>query len=282
MEGYENARSGCSNSTGRRSDRCPCAGRKSAVGPANWTGGYGGITGGYGWGHSDQTDPGPPIPHNGGGGEGGDGHYSVQGGLLGGTLGYNWQKGPWVYGVEGDFSWSDIKGRSEVCGAATVLPHPCGTNLNALGTFRSRLGYAAGANGNWLLYATGGVAIGNLHAWDTLTPASGNVWRAGWTAGAGVETVFAPRWTAKLEYLHVDLGDAQTFNIVPGVQESVGFRADILRAGINYRFGENPRQRRSFTSRRGRCRSRTAGRDGTRASTPAISILRAMSAPAPT
>jgi outer membrane immunogenic protein len=214
-------------------------GARAPVGPANWTGGYGGITGGYGWGHSDQTDPGiPPIPHNGGGGEGGDGLYSVQGGLLGGTLGYNWQKGPWVYGVEGDFSWSDIKGRSEVCGAATVLPHPCGTNLNALGTFRSRLGYAAGANGNWLLYGTGGVAIGNLHAWDTLTPASGNVWRAGWTAGAGVETVFAPRWTAKLEYLHVDLGDAQTFNIVPGVQESVGFRADIVRAGINYKFGE--------------------------------------------
>jgi outer membrane immunogenic protein len=212
--------------------------------PPSWAGGYGGISGGYGWGHSDQTDPGvPPTPTSGGGGgcdedcvpE--DGHYSTRGGLVGGTLGYNWQTGPWVYGVEGDFSWADIKGSSAVCGPLTVLPHPCGTSLDALGTFRERLGFAAGANGNWLLYATGGLAVGRIHGWDALTPASGSVWRAGWTAGAGVETAFAPRWTAKIEYLYVDLGDGQVFNVVPGVPESVSLRANIIRAGINYRFG---------------------------------------------
>jgi outer membrane immunogenic protein len=203
----------------------------------SWTGGYGGIAGGYGWGHSDQTDPGIPaalIPFN---NNVGDGHFSTNGGLLGGTLGYNWQKGPWVYGVEGDFSWADIKGQSSVCGPTTGTPHPCGTSLDALGTFRGRVGYAAGATGNWLLYATGGLAIGELRGWDALTPASGNDWRAGWTVGAGVETVIAPHWTAKLEYLHVDLGNGQVFNIVPGIAESVSFKADIVRAGINYKFG---------------------------------------------
>jgi outer membrane immunogenic protein len=52
----------------------------------------------------------------------------------------------------------------------------------------------------------------------------------------GVETAFAPRWSAKLEYLHVDLGSSILFNIVPGVPETVSARADIIRAGINYKF----------------------------------------------
>jgi outer membrane immunogenic protein len=204
----------------------------------NWTGGYGGIAGGYGWGHSDQTDPGMVVPPPAVDTEGdGDGHFSLNGGLLGGTWGYNRQFGPWVLGLEGDFSWADIKGQSDVCGPTTVTPHPCGTKLDALGTFRGRVGYAAGANGDWLLYATGGLAIGDVVGWDSLTPASGDDWRAGWTVGAGVEMAFAPNWTAKLEYLYVDLGNAQVFNIVPGIPESVGFTANILRAGINYKFG---------------------------------------------
>jgi outer membrane immunogenic protein len=118
-----------------------------------------------------------------------------------------------------------------------VTPHACGTNLDALGTFRGRIGYAAGPTGNWFLYATGGLAIGDIHGWDALTPSSGNVWRAGWTLGAGIETVIAPNWTAKLEYLYVDLGNGQVFNVAPGIPESVGLTANIIRAGINYKFG---------------------------------------------
>lgn len=203
---------------------------------SGWTGSYGGVAGGYGWGQSSQTDPGVTvfpvivdIPE--------DGHYGVSGGLLGGTLGYNRQQGPWVFGLEGDFSWADVKGQSYVCGPATATPHPCGTKLDALGTFRGRAGYAAGADGSWLLYATGGLAVGDIRAWDMLTPAFGNDWRAGWTVGAGVEKAFAPNWTAKLEYLYVDLGNAQVFNVAPGVPESVRLTANIVRAGINYRFG---------------------------------------------
>jgi outer membrane immunogenic protein len=198
----------------------------------DWTGGYIGIEGGYGWGHSDQTDPGIPLPPS-----IGDGHYSVSGGLAGGTLGYNWQNGPWVFGLEGDYSWSGIKGSSSVCGPTTVTPHPCGTSLDSFGTFRGRIGYAAGPTGNWLLYATGGLAIGDVHAWDALTPAAGSEFRAGWTLGAGVEAAFAPNWTVKLEYLYVDLGKAHYFDIVPGVPETVSFNTNIVRAGINYRFG---------------------------------------------
>jgi outer membrane immunogenic protein len=202
----------------------------------SWTGTYGGIAGGYGWGSSNQTDPGLPVLPTNTNTEG-DGHYPVRGGLVGATLGSNWQQGLWVFGLEGDLSWAGISGSSNVCGPTTVTPHPCGTKLDALGTFRGRVGYAAGAGGNWLLYATGGLAVGDVHGWDSLTPSAGSDWRAGWTVGAGIETAFAPNWTAKLEYLYVDLGNGQVFNIVPGVPESVGLTANIVRAGINYRFG---------------------------------------------
>jgi outer membrane immunogenic protein len=198
----------------------------------DWTGGYVGIEGGFGWGHSDQTDPGlPPLVV-----AIADGHFSVNGGLAGGTLGYNWQAVRWVYGLEGDYSWSDIKGQSAVCGPIFAL-HSCGTKLESFGTFRGRIGYAAGDAGNVLLYATGGLAVGDVHAWDALTPASGSAFRAGWTVGAGIEAAFAPNWTAKLEYLYVDLGKAQLFNVIPTVAETVSFNTNIIRAGINYRFG---------------------------------------------
>ena len=194
----------------------------------DWSGGYLGIEGGGGLGRSNQTDPGIRVSY--------DGRYSVDGGLLGGTFGYNWQNGRWVFGLEGDYSWSDMSGRSDVCGASSGIPHPCGTKLDSLGTFRGRVGQAVGMNGNWLLYATGGLAVGDVHGWDSFTPASGSEFRAGWTVGAGVETSFAPHWTAKLEYLYVDLGKSHLFDVVPGLPETVGLTANIVRVGVNYSF----------------------------------------------
>ena len=205
----------------------------------DWTGTYGGIAGGFGWGGSGQTDPGVVLPGPIDGGDE-DGGHLVRGWLAGVTLGTNLQRGPLVVGVEGDFSWADIKGQSNVCGTPPAVPHPCGAKLDALGTFRGRAGFATGPGGNWLLYATGGLAVGHLQAWDALMPASGNVWRAGWTAGVGVETAFAPNWTAKLEFLYVDFGDAHVFDVLPGVPESVSFSTNLVRAGINYRFGGSP------------------------------------------
>jgi outer membrane immunogenic protein len=86
-----------------------------------------------------------------------------------------------------------------------------------------------------LPYVTGGLAVGELHGWDALTPASGSEFRAGWTVGAGIETPLAPHWTVKGEYLYMDLGSAHLFDIVPGVPETVSFRDNIFRIGINYK-----------------------------------------------
>ncbi|QWG11020.1 hypothetical protein KMZ29_14645 [Bradyrhizobium sediminis] len=110
----------------------------------SWTGPFVGLTAGYSSGHSDQTDSGIPpsiVPL-------GDGGYRVSGGLTGATIGYNRQQGPWVLGLEGDYSWSNISGSSPVCAASTATPHPCGTKLDALGTLRGRVGYAMGPSGS--------------------------------------------------------------------------------------------------------------------------------------
>ena len=200
----------------------------------NWTGQYIGIAGGYGWGHSNQADPG--ITTGTTGTTGADGSYSLSGGIFGGTLGYNWQQGPWVFGVEGDYSWADISGSSNTCGASSGVPHPCGSKIESLGTLRGRIGYAMGATGNWLPYVTGGLAVGEVNAWDSLTPASGSAFREGWTVGGGVEVGITQNWRLKVEYLYVDLGSQQMFNVVPGVPETVSFTANIIRGGINYSF----------------------------------------------
>jgi outer membrane immunogenic protein len=141
---------------------------------------------------------------------------------------------PWVLGVEGDYSWADIESSSATCGPAPS--HGCGTRLRSFGTLRGRIGYAMGPQGTWLPYITGGFAGGDVYAWDDLTPASGNQFRVGWTLGGGIETVLAPNWTVKLEYLYIDLGKAQLFNVFPAVPETVSFNANIFRLGVNYKF----------------------------------------------
>src|SRR5215475_2976936 len=85
---------------------------------ATWTGPYVGVSGGFAWGHSNQTDPGIPACLFGCGGPVGpqDGSFSLNGGLIGGVAGYNLQYGQWVFSLETDYSWADISGSSNSCG----------------------------------------------------------------------------------------------------------------------------------------------------------------------
>jgi len=200
--------------------------------PLSWTGPYAGIAGGYGWGHSDQWDPGFCVTDCVFGSF--DGSYKINGGLVGGTVGQNWQWGAWVFGVENDWSWADISGSSNTCGLKSGFPHSCGTKLDFLGTLRGRLGVPIGPNSAWLPYVTGGLAYGQVKAWDNFTPANGSDYRDGWTAGGGIEVLFAPNWSFKVEYLFVDLGNKVMFNVAPGVPEWVSVRDNVVRIGINY------------------------------------------------
>jgi outer membrane immunogenic protein len=175
----------------------------------NWTGGYVGLFGGYGWGNSSFS---APLATS---------SFNLSGGTFGGTLGYNWQVNQAVFGVEGDLGWSNIRG-SAPCGALN-----CSTRNSWLGTVRGRAGIAVD---QYMPYVTGGFAFG-----DVKTSVSGfsdsSATKTGWTLGAGVEAALAGPWTAKLEYLYVDLGRGSS---VAG--SDARFRTNIVRAGLNYRF----------------------------------------------
>jgi outer membrane immunogenic protein len=182
----------------------------------NWTGFYIGINGGGVWGKSDWSNA------------FGTADAKTSGGLAGGTIGYNYQIGQAVLGVEGDMDWSNIKGNTitGICTGGT-----CETKNSWLSTARGRLGYAYD---RWLPFVTGGAAFGDIKA----TPVglgSETSTRTGWTAGGGLEAAINGPWTVKVEYLYVDLGKADC-NTACGTPTDVDFKAHVVRAGLNYRF----------------------------------------------
>jgi outer membrane immunogenic protein len=209
----------------------------------NWSGPTGTISAGGVWGQSSQHDNGIPIssfcsifPDQ---CTTADGSYNVSGALVGLGLGYNWQNGPYVFGVDTDFSKAWVDGSSGACGV-NMIAHECGTKLSALATVRGKVGYAFD---RYLVYVTGGAAMGRIGAYDSLFGVSGrkNVW--GVVYGAGFAAMLSPSWSVQLDYLRVDFDDTAIFDIVPGVPERVDLQANVLRAGLTYHFNATPMAR---------------------------------------
>ena len=130
---------------------------------------------------------------------------------------------PWVFGVEGDIAWSNMRGGSF---AAFGCAAGCETRNNWFGTVRGRVGYDFGGV---MPYATGGLAVGDIKT-ERVGLAESNTTNAGWTVGGGIEAALAPAWTAKVEYLYADLGS------VNNLGTDIDFKSHIVRAGLNYRF----------------------------------------------
>lgn len=151
----------------------------------NWMGFYIDINAGYAWGTSRWDSPAMSLP--------------PKGGMVGGTLGYNYQEGSIVWGIEGDFDAADVK-QSQPCFGA----FSCQVEQRWFATVRGRLGYAFA---RFLPYVTAGGAFSNIRA-STNNPAfpGANNNRFGWTVGAGLEYAFLGNWTTKVEYLYADLG----------------------------------------------------------------------------
>jgi outer membrane immunogenic protein len=196
---------------------------------------------------------------------------SRSGAIAGGEFGYNWQLGPVVLGFEADISGSTLAGGGRMSGASEITDFPANTvgvlgtanaKVDYLGTVRGRAGYLVLPS--VLTYLTFGLAYGGASSNTTLAesvdgpcscgpfPAvhgSTSTPRLGWTAGGGVEYMFAPHWTVKAEYLYYDLGSV-TYALSPILQTTdtgvpffgastashVAFTGNIARAGINFGF----------------------------------------------
>lgn len=184
--------------------------------PYNWTGFYVGINGGGGFGTSTWS------------GATGSSGFNTSGGLVGGTIGYNYQMGQTVLGLEGDVDWSSVRGSTTAAPCTTS----CETRNNWLGTARGRIGYAFD---RFMPFVSGGAAFGNIKASPTGF-AGINDNRLGWTVGGGGEFAAAGPWTAKVEYLYVDLGKANCAAGNCAVSTDVNSHTNVVRAGLNYRF----------------------------------------------
>lgn len=193
------------------------------------------------------------------------------GALAGGQIGYNWQSGNWVIGVEADWDWTNQRNTSTT---NTFIASSTSSNfaqlslsheqrMNWLATARARLGQAHGSS---LWYVTGGGAWADLEANYAFSgpgaaPGGGvllqavpavakfSTTKAGWTVGAGVETSlgflgWGDKWSLKAEYLYVDLGSVTNTFSTPNVNGTARYNIastseithHIVRAGLNYRF----------------------------------------------
>jgi outer membrane immunogenic protein len=232
----------------------------------NWTGFYIGGNAGYAWGSSDVTtstifDPAgyfaaTSVP---GVNAAGIGSIDPRGFTGGGQIGYNWQTGTLVFGLEADFEFFR---QDDTRSITSPYPAPFGASnftlhqnvkTDWLFTLRPRAGIAAN---NWLFYVTGGLAVTELKTSftfaDTFGPSSASGaasdTKAGWTVGGGIEYGLTPNWTIRAEYLFVHFDDVTLTstnlrNNGAGVSfpqnvftHSADLQSNIVRGAINYKF----------------------------------------------
>jgi outer membrane immunogenic protein len=254
----------------------------------NWCGFYAGLNAGYAWTEENSINSVGSLPFAStaiaaaapaAAVAGASSNIAVgnsNGFIGGGQIGYNFQTNYWVYGIEADFQGLSGKGSGASSNVVGIAGFP-GTNVNTsltasesvqwLGTVRGRLGYTV--TPSLLVYGTGGLAYGEANSSAAIaqqitgpaatgangpygSAASISSTRAGWTAGGGAEWLINRNWTAKLEYLHYDLGSAtyssSMSNLATGVVPvgtllytvgntySTKFAGDIVRVGVNYKF----------------------------------------------
>jgi outer membrane immunogenic protein len=207
----------------------------------DWSGFYIGANGGWGSSHKcwDFTTTGGAFVAA-------EGCHDATGGTAGGQVGYRWQAGTWVFGVEAQGNWADFKGSNQ------SLAFPAFTNqsrIDSFGLFTGQVGYAAN---NVLFYLKGGAAVTSdrFRALSTATTAvvatTNDDTRWGGVVGVGLEYGFAPNWSAAIEYDHLFMQDkTYTFlnNGVAGVTgtlfgtDRIRQDVDLVTVRVNYKFG---------------------------------------------
>jgi outer membrane immunogenic protein len=203
----------------------------AAVPVFTWTGFYVGVNAGYGWNTQDNNnfvDPVTGIVSNGGN----DGGF-----VGGGQVGYNYQIGQFVIGLETDIQYADLGGGRNTFGQAAFLGDS--NDGNWFGTVRARAGFAIDRA---LIYATGGFAYGDIGAGSSVFVApngqifagSSSSTNTGWVVGGGLEYAFTDNLTAKIEGLYVNL-DTENNNF-GAFANNDNAEFGVVRAGLNYKF----------------------------------------------
>src|SRR2546427_6634426 len=200
--------------------------------PFSWTGFYLGGNIGGAWAHRDVTD----TFFLGDFGSGNNNGVFIGGG----QLGYNWQVGYAVLGIEADFDGAANNNNTRTVGTVQVT-----SNNRWITTLAARFGVT---NGPWLFYGKAGggwvgnnsFTITNVTTGASITTSNNNT-NSGWLVGGGIEWAFAPNWSAKIEYDYLGL-DSRTFIVPAGVFlagdtfTTSNPNVQMVKVGINYRF----------------------------------------------
>jgi outer membrane immunogenic protein len=195
-----------------------------------WTGCYLGGHAGGAWGKKGLSDPLDPTSDT--------VSFNTSGWFAGGQLGCNYQVSNFVFGIEGDAAWADIKGSSND-------PFFQGKTFDAKSDFLADVAGRVGIGfDRWLVYGKGGIAYTHdkfeLASIALAVDAVGNQDRTGWTAGGGFEWAFASNWSAKVEYLHYDFGGKDITltdpNLGPATPLHINQKIDTVKFGLNFRF----------------------------------------------
>lgn len=244
---------------------------KAPIAPVDsWTGFYLGANLGYSWGRSNTTatfsnsTTGAVLSSS-------ADSFNLPGVIGGVQAGYNWRRSNWLFGIEGDIQASGEQGNDAsrfMCAFAIcqtgnpffatgalpqnpVIVTSFNERLDWFGTVRARLGFVTAPN--YVVYATGGLAFGEISTSGTITGQTGggavtasafssNATNTGWTVGGGIEGRLSAKWSAKLEYLYMDLGTVNSVGTLPTnfIPLTVAFSSritdNIVRAGVNYRY----------------------------------------------
>lgn len=203
--------------------------RAPAFGPYNWSGFYLGANAGFGTSHATGSVS--------AGGLSLSAADDLDGAIGGIQAGYNWHAGFLLFGLESDFQFSSQEHSFTTSAAGVTL-----TTVNSIPWFATMRGRAGFTLDQWLVYATGGVAFSEIEseASASVAGATSSVTasspQAAWVLGAGIETaLWSSNWTGKIEYLHIDSVEVSTTRL--GINANAHATNDIVRLGVNYRFG---------------------------------------------
>jgi outer membrane immunogenic protein len=202
----------------------------------NWTGFYVGANVGGGFANFTNVATAAGVTFT--------GTTKLNGVIGGGQIGYNWQYTNFVFGLEADFQGSSQRLTTTTVTGRTIINET--DKFPWFGTVRGRVGVTP--VDRWLVYATGGLAYGEVQTSGNVTVGAAastfnaSSTKAGWTVGGGVEAALWDNWTAKVEYLYVDINNftLNTAVFATPITTTLHLKENIGRVGVNYRFSVGP------------------------------------------